>query len=118
MGQLQQIAQQQAADSPATATYRFNLDDRDAWLDHLHRRGYVVISAAADVGEVDIAKDLLWRDLEGENKGLSRSRMDTWSDWSLDERGIVPSLAQSEGAWYIRGLKKVKACFAAIWDTD
>lgn len=118
MGQLHRIAEQQAADSSAAARYRFNFDDRDAWLDHFHRRGYVVIAAAADAGEVAVAKDLLWRELESQNRGLSRSRIDTWSDWSVDPRGIEPSLAQSEGAWSIRSLRKIKACFAAIWDTD
>jgi len=118
MKQLQQIAQQQAADSPATAAYRFNLDDRGAWLDHFQKRGYVVISAVADASEVATAKDLLWRELEKQNPGLSRSCTDTWSKWPLDERGIVPSLAQSEGAWFIRGLRKVKACFSSIWDTN
>jgi len=96
------------------------LDDRHRWLAHLHERGYVVISGVANASEVAAAKGLLWTDLERENPGLSRADPSTWGQWvwDLDERGVVANLAQSAGAWLVRGLSKVKRAFAAIWGTE
>ena len=32
--------------------------------------------------------------------------------------GLIPSLAQSQGAWFVRGVPKVKKSFASIWKTS
>jgi len=82
--------------------YHFNLEDPE-WMEYLKSFGYVVVKNVASPEEVTKASSLLRRDLENVN---------------IPPRGLIASLAQSEGAWSIRGLKQVKEVFAKIWETD
>merc|ERR1712038_1417788 len=61
-----------------------------------------VVRNIASTEDVDIASAYLYRDL----KSLR-----------LPAHGLVAELAQSEGAWSIRGLSKLKNVFSAIWKT-
>lgn len=63
-----------------------------------------MLRGVADKNDVQTAKELLWRDIEA---GSSR--------W-LPETGLLASLAQSEGAWSVRGIPGVKAAFEQVWE--
>jgi len=82
--------------------YHFNLEDPE-WIEYLKSFGYVVVKNVASTDEVRNASTLLRRDLENVN---------------IPPRGLIASLAQSEGAWSIRGIKQVKEVFAKIWEKD
>jgi len=82
--------------------YHFNLED-PKWMEYLKSFGYVVVKNVASTEEVKKASSLLRRDLENVN---------------IPPRGLIASLAQSEGAWSIRGLKQLKEVFSKIWETD
>eukprot|EP00927_Polykrikos_kofoidii_P068739 TRINITY_DN64058_c0_g1_i1.p1 TRINITY_DN64058_c0_g1~~TRINITY_DN64058_c0_g1_i1.p1 ORF type:complete len:309 (+),score=46.29 TRINITY_DN64058_c0_g1_i1:67-993(+) len=100
----------------STPNYWIPLEDEEQWLAHLRERGYVVVKGTLSAQDVAVAKDLLWRDLEGADKVL-RDDQSTWNEWSLPRTGIVANLAQSAGAWYIRGLESVQRAFGHIWGT-
>jgi len=103
-------------------TYHYSLDDDSdsSWLEHLREEGYVVLKKV--VGDADVAavKDLLWSDLEGAHRdvGLDRHDSVTWQRWKLPPHGIVGSLAQSAGPWYLRGLPRVQAAFKELWGVE
>ena len=92
--------------------------EQDGWREHLADRGFVVLKQVATAGQVTTATDLLWRDIESA-EGISRSEPTSWGRWKrlAGGSGLVASMAQSEGAWYIRGLPAVRQAFAAIWGT-
>lgn len=98
--------------------YRFDIED-PKWLEYLENNGYVVIKAVADKEEVETAIDLFWKHFEA-TKNVKRDDMETWEDWRTDRRGIITDagVIQCAGAWYIRGLPKVKTAFSKIWNTD
>lgn len=100
---------------------RFALKDRDLWKAHLFNEGYAVIRGVASPTQVDATKSLIWDDIEFQFKGkISRNDARTWSNrnWfdGMAKFGIVPDLAQSQGAWLLRGLPAVKDVFAHIWN--
>ena len=84
------------------ASYSFYLNDYH-WKDHLKKAGYAVIKNVASTEEVKVARHLLERDLASLN---------------LPSHGLLAKLAQSEGAWTVRGIPKVKEAFTKIWDTE
>ena len=50
---------------------------------------------------------------------MRRGDATTWRQWHVDLRGIVSgSIAQGAGAWYVRGLPRVKQAFAQIWGDE
>jgi len=82
--------------------YHFNLED-PTWIEHLNSFGYVVVKDVASSEDIARASEYLHRDL----KSLK-----------IPKNGLVASLAQSEGAWSVRGLTDVKKVFNKIWETD
>eukprot|EP01126_Amoeba_proteus_P063418 TRINITY_DN8741_c0_g1_i4.p1 TRINITY_DN8741_c0_g1~~TRINITY_DN8741_c0_g1_i4.p1 ORF type:complete len:286 (+),score=41.29 TRINITY_DN8741_c0_g1_i4:78-935(+) len=97
--------------------HRYDLEGE--WPSFLDNNGYVVIKAVADPQQVATAIDLFWKHFE-DSKGISRDNMDSWKGWKTDRRGIVTNagVIQCAGAWYVRGLPKVKTAFSRIWQTD
>jgi len=63
--------------------------------------------------------DGLWADMESyAAPGVRRSDPKTWTNRCFPSiHGLTPSLAQSAGAWIVRGAPGVKAVFARIWGT-
>jgi len=107
-------------------SYAFDLDteEEDA-MNHLEKYGFVVIKECMSRLEVEDAVSELWIDLEKQNEGLKRNDPSTWDAcWFKSKQpcagapGLLPSLAQSSGAWKVRGQSKVKRSFASIWKTD
>ena len=82
--------------------YHFNLED-PTWIEHLNSFGYVVVKDVASSEDIARVSEYLHRDL----KSLK-----------IPKNGLVASLAQSEGAWSVRGLSDVKKVFRKIWKTD
>merc|ERR1711959_517773 len=50
--------------------------------------------------------------------GAVRGMPATWKDWRLSETGLMAHMSQSAGAWYVRGLERVKAAFERVWESD
>jgi len=109
------MEQQQAA---AGVSYRFDLDDAN-WVSYLADNGYVVIKAVADEEQVQTAIDLFWKHFE-RTKKVQRHDFESWKQWNTDKRGIVvdAEVIQSAGAWYVRGLPKIKQAYQKIWNED
>jgi len=97
--------------------YSFPLNDDDSWLCFLRTNGYVVVKEVLSSQDVETVKDLIWQDIEGAYSSLSRQDPSTWSKWMLPVHGIVASLAQTAGPWYVRGHANVKRAFQKIWET-
>jgi len=97
--------------------YHFQLDED--WLKYLEENGYVVIKGVANNDEVNHAIDLYWKHFESHSKA-KRDDPTTWVEWGVDIRGIVVDggTIQSEAAWYVRALPKIKSVFSKIWSTD
>jgi len=97
--------------------YRFALEED--WQTYLDKNGYVVVKAVASAEEVATARDLFWRYFE-ETKRVLRHDIETWENWRTDRRGIITDggVIQCAGAWYVRGLPKVKCVFQKIWNND
>jgi len=85
----------------------------------LEDNGYVVIKAVADDEQVRTAIDLFWQHFE-RTKKVKRDDFESWKRWTTDRRGIVvdAEVIQCGGAWYVRGLPKVKQAFRKIWNED
>jgi len=105
-----------AAPAAERGDYRFDPED-EAWLPFLKEEGYAVIVGAVELADVERAKTLLWEDIERKWKGAQRGDSSTWKNFYFNSPGIVPQLAQSAGAWWIRGMPGVQAAFAKIWGT-
>jgi len=88
------------------------------WPAYLEANGYVVIKQVADQSCVDTARDLFWNYFQDAD-GVDRNDSSTWKSWRVDHRGIVTDaeVIQSAGAWYVRGLPKVKQVFSVLWNT-
>jgi len=99
-------------------SHRFDFSDLK-WETYLDEHGYVVIRAAASPEEIEKALDLFWEHFESK-EGVKRYDMSTWENWSTDRRGIITKahVIQCAGAWYVRGLPKIKEIFKQIWKTD
>merc|ERR1711907_85046 len=105
---------------------RFELADRQAWLEDLDEHGYVVIQSVADVEAVAKAKSLLWDFLENcrPDAHVRRDNPATWEKGC----GWVPSvgngligghgIGQSRFSWHMRLLPGVKEAFAAVWGEE
>lgn len=79
-----------------------------------------MLKAVAGDADVAAVKDLLWKDLESAHSdiGLDRHDPTTWQRWKLPSHGIDGSLAQSAGAWHLRGLPRVQAAFKELWGVE
>lgn len=102
---------------PARPGYVFALADEARWLEHLRSRGFVVVRGVASAEQVSEAKTLLWEGISDRHPSAVRDEPSTW-DFPLNVAGLVPWLAQSAGAWAVRGWPGVKQAFANIWDTE
>lgn len=115
--------------------YSFELTDTARWKEHLVQEGFCVLRGVADEADVQTAKELLWRDIEAGSSrppplrepasgllppsgtmGPKRADLESWRKWWLPETGLLGSLAQSEGAWSVRGIPGVKAAFEQVWE--
>ncbi|KAJ8599244.1 hypothetical protein CTAYLR_006218 [Chrysophaeum taylorii] len=98
--------------------YSFALEDL-AWVEHLRDEGYAVVEGVAALSEVAEAKRLLWRSIE-EITAAKEKDIKTWDDddWRLPASGLMPELAQSAGAWFLRGLPRVRSAFSMIWGAE
>mmetsp|Transcript_117839 Transcript_117839/g.293895 ORF Transcript_117839/g.293895 Transcript_117839/m.293895 type:complete len:327 (-) Transcript_117839:109-1089(-) len=97
--------------------YAFDLADEENWLEQLKAHGFVVIRGVANADKVRVAKDLLWEAIRERFGHTVRDDPVTWN-FPLRESGISPWLAQSAGAWAVRGWPGVKQAFARIWETE
>eukprot|EP00419_Tripos_fusus_P053136 CAMPEP_0172809424 /NCGR_PEP_ID=MMETSP1075-20121228/8221_1 /TAXON_ID=2916 /ORGANISM="Ceratium fusus, Strain PA161109" /LENGTH=335 /DNA_ID=CAMNT_0013648637 /DNA_START=38 /DNA_END=1045 /DNA_ORIENTATION=+ len=97
--------------------YMFHLADRVNWLEQLRAHGFVVIRGVATMEQVNVAKNLLWDAMCERFGNIIRNDPDTWN-FPLNQSGIVPWLAQSAGAWAVRGWPGIKQAFAYIWEVD
>lgn len=86
-------------------------------FDSLSRDGYVTISKILTPMEIQHARGLLWDHIESIS-GCDRSDPNTWHKWKLDHRGFVEASHQSRGAWFVRGLPRLKSVFKQFWQTD
>merc|ERR1719321_2184043 len=103
--------------SPAPPPYSFDLSDEARWLAQLRDHGFVVLRGVGSSDEVATAKALLWDAVCDRHPSTDRDDYSTWQ-WPCNEPGIVPWLAQSAGAWSVRGWPGVKRAFASIWQTE
>lgn len=103
--------------SPVKHPYVFELLDETGWLDQLQNHGYVVIRGVGSPEQVAEAKELLWQGIEERHKDTDRKVPQTWK-FPLNSPGIVPWLAQSAGAWAVRGWPSLKRVFQQIWKAE
>jgi len=97
-------------------------DDMTTWYDFVYWTSVPDAIAAAkaivrvpNAQQVEIAKNLVWSDLES---GHSVDSTTSGSKWNFVPRhGIVTSLAQTAGPWYIRGNANIHRAFSHIWET-
>lgn len=111
-----------AFDVPAALTaerpwYVFDFSDEKKWLEQLRGHGFVVIRGVGTADQVFAAKDLLWDAICERFGHTIHDDPYTWN-FPLNESGIVPWLAQSAGAWAVRGWPNIKQAFARIWETE
>lgn len=104
------------SDADIRPTYAFHLEDGD-WLAHLQNQGFVVLKAVGDTTQVSEAKNLMWDAICERHGHVQREDPATWR-FPLNPAGIVPWLAQSAGAWAVRGWPGVKRAFSQIWQDD
>ena len=117
--------------------YSFDIND-GRWKQYLSTNGFVVIAAAMPPLAVREARQLMWTDIDRlwptarersahENEGGTPalklalpSELSTVPHWmnvkGISKPGIVPQLAQSAGAWAVRGAPLVRKAFAKIWN--
>mmetsp|Transcript_35288 Transcript_35288/g.109940 ORF Transcript_35288/g.109940 Transcript_35288/m.109940 type:complete len:409 (-) Transcript_35288:105-1331(-) len=101
----------------------FDLED-PAWLGHLEREGFAVVTGVAGASEIARGEELLWDFLE-EKTSWRRGNPETWTDQAYERVGSVQNgllndqgAGQSDFLWYIRTRPRVKRAFAKIWDTE
>ena len=103
---------------PTCEGHRFDIGD-PSWQQHLTEHGYCVVKGVADGQQLATARALFWDDIETAKPGVRRGDAATWRQWNVDLRGIVSgSIAQGAGAWYVRGLPRVREAFAQIWGDE
>jgi len=99
--------------------YRFDVTDDEKWLKYLETHGYCVIADAVSSEGVEKAKSLLWKDISKLWGGTEREDPSTWKDPPFKSyTGIIPELAQSAGAWSIRGEPAIRKAYSKIWKTE
>jgi hypothetical protein len=98
--------------------YSFEFDG--PWEEYLDANGFCVIRQVAPQEQVEKAIDEYWTCFESLYPGLSRNSLESWKQWRVDQRGIVlvGEILQSQAAWRIRGLPRVKGAFSRIWKDD
>jgi len=107
-----------------SSSYAISLEEPEerGWLHHLKAHGYVVVKGVVSSDEVSHAKSLIWDWLENLGSGIKRDDPRTWRDsnWPGSMLGFMSQFGggQMAGAWYLRGLPRVKKVFAAIWGTE
>jgi len=101
-------------------SYRFSIEQTDAWIQHLTEKGFVVVGNALSSDEVTEAKKLLWDDIEEryQEKEVSRNDMKSWENWPVPEHGLISTITQRKGPWYVRGCQGIKRVFSNIWKAD
>eukprot|EP00008_Paramoeba_atlantica_P006572 CAMPEP_0201476972 /NCGR_PEP_ID=MMETSP0151_2-20130828/2102_1 /ASSEMBLY_ACC=CAM_ASM_000257 /TAXON_ID=200890 /ORGANISM="Paramoeba atlantica, Strain 621/1 / CCAP 1560/9" /LENGTH=311 /DNA_ID=CAMNT_0047857549 /DNA_START=67 /DNA_END=1002 /DNA_ORIENTATION=+ len=107
------------ADDEEYPSYRIPFEEKERWLAHLKDEGYVVVGSVANESEVEKSR-ALFTSLFTDVFDVSFSDVSSWDSWHVDRRGISldPRVMQSEGAWSVRGLPKVKESFATIWEEE
>ena len=116
---------------PELTPTRFELSDTEGLSSHLDEHGYVCVRQAVSPEQLDRARELLWRHLEGKGtvqyEGLRWDRSDpaTWRDFGHGaggraqyRDGLMVSTANSDCAWYVRTLPGVLGAFAAAYGGD
>jgi diketogulonate reductase-like aldo/keto reductase/Icc-related predicted phosphoesterase len=95
-------------------SYRFGMDNND-WKSHLRDHGFVVLANVMDAYDVNEARKLLWKDIARLWPGTCP---ENWKPMDIPPHGLLPQLAQSAGAWHVRGNANVKHAFEEIWDGE
>lgn len=99
------------------------LYDADEAREHFKLHGFAVFRAARST-ELEQAWEFFWEYVEGLGTGVSRDDPRTWTAdrWPSPQfgTGIMPffGVGQSAFMWYLRGLPRVRAAFAALWGTE
>ncbi|CAE7563550.1 unnamed protein product [Symbiodinium natans] len=116
------------ADIPVVeiAPPRFDVDTQKHLLsEYLEEHGYAVVANVADDAELATARSLMWDFLEAlPRTRVRRDDVRTWDDrydWLPNPaNGILHGFGfgQSDFMWHLRLLPRVKAAFAAIWNTN
>jgi len=102
---------------------RFQVGDPAA-LQHLAKKGYVVIGNVLTKEEVNVATSMFWDYAENcysGNEKIDRNDTSTWNNWpGWKDTGVIPEngIGQSELLWYIRQNDNVINVFQEIWETD
>mmetsp|Transcript_32883 Transcript_32883/g.61363 ORF Transcript_32883/g.61363 Transcript_32883/m.61363 type:complete len:319 (+) Transcript_32883:59-1015(+) len=105
-----------------TEVERFEPDDVRL-KDFLDENGFVVVKGVMDTSMIEVAKDKLWKFLQG-NAGMIRDDASTWTADKLESVGmpnngiVCTGVGQTDFMWYMRLLPKVKLAFSTVYDTD
>ena len=106
-----------------TPTPRFEPDD-PALLQHLDVHGFAVVAAVAPPDTLARAHDALWAFLEA-HTGWRRADEATWTDAEYERVGSIHNgilngegIGNSELAWGVRVLPRVRATFARVWRVE
>ena len=98
-----------------TRSYAFDIHtEEEKAMNHLEKFGFVLIEKALTTEEVKRATNYLWSDICKLNPGLKRENTETWNDHWFKSKGhsiapgLIPGLAQSKGAWFVRGTTPLK----------
>jgi hypothetical protein len=76
-----------------------------------------VLKGVLSSEDVEDAKAMLWKDLTSQSE-ISCTDASTWGGLKIPEHGLMGNLAQSAGAWFVRGMPSVKKVFEHIWGTS
>ena len=57
-----------------------SIEDEATWLSQLKTQGYTLLTDVASQAEVDTAKDLVWKWLEGLGSGINRKDPNSWKN--------------------------------------
>lgn len=98
--------------SAPLVAYRKTLDED--WCAHLHEKGFVVIAGALSPTELQSARNLLTSDIERIWPGSCEDP----EKLTLQEHGLQAELAQSAGAWAVRGAPGIRSAYSKVWDGE
>lgn len=98
--------------------YAFDLVDESRWSKHLQHHGYVVIRGVANAEQVAEARSLFWDAISERHDQVVRDDPGTWGFPTHNVAGLTAWLAQSAGAWAVRGWPGLKRTFAHIWQEE
>lgn len=97
---------------------------RTEFQEYLHEHGYAVVRGVATPQQIEHAKGLQWDYLESlPGARVRRDDVGTWGNenwFPSPSNGIIHGFGfgHSPFMWFLRLLPKVKAAFAAIWETE